>query len=267
MTLSWVIDGDTAVVGDDVAVTARRLDITFEVERADVARWRRLDRTGDYAVTSGYGGRYRVVDDSGRPAPIVVEPPSELSPPLKASSEWYVGTYEEAQTSADRYEISLGLQRPENRSGAFTAPREPATTGWHLDTADGGLDLDAEQVRLTSSSGSTSGGVDSLALRVTGSEAVAVVDTAGYPAGVVTREVAAGRDYPVDTTPNGVQSVQLRSPGVSAFTGGQYAIRSWTLTREGEGRRPWRLDLSLALLSRQPTTGQLGGSRYGNTRY
>jgi len=265
--ISWTIDGDTALVGERVSLTARRLDVTFETARSDIDRWRRLDRTGDYAVTSGYGGRYRVVDDSGRPAPVVVEPPSELSPPLKSRSEWFVSTFEESQIAADRYEVSLGLQRHTNRSGVFAAPSEVATAGWHLDTADGGLDLEGEQVRRTSGSGSTSGGVDSLAVRVTGAEAVAVVDTAGYPGGVVMREVADGRDYPVDTTPGGVQSVQLRSPAVSAFVDGRYAIRSWTLTREGEGRRPWRLDLSLALLSRQPTTGQLGGSRYGSTQY
>ncbi|SNZ18191.1 hypothetical protein SAMN06269185_3287 [Natronoarchaeum philippinense] len=243
----WEIDGMTVetVTKDGTKraeLTAKRLSLSFEVTRDNLDYWRQYDRTGDLSITTGYGGSFDVVDRAGRAGAVEAVPPTDYQPPFDRA-DYYVNSYEESQLAADRFEISLTLQRTENRETSFQMADE-AGEDWLLEFGVATVALENEQVRRSSAGGSRTGMRVTLPLMLTDDQAAAVAESAAYPDAVVERSVPDGEDF-VEDTSGGNQTVTITPPASAEMDTGDYAIQSWRLSFGRFGEARWSVELEL----------------------
>lgn len=238
--MPWSIDG-TDVVADDIQVGPQTVSLTFLADRDALSSWRAYDRAGDLDVTTGYAGSYRA-RDRGSDTSVTVDPPADDKPPL-STVDGYVAGYEEAQQAPDRVAITLTVQRSSNRSSVYGTVSQSGGD-WTLDLDTGTLALAAGQVSPADQSGSPAAGEWELALRLSDTQAGALLDNVGYPDAVVERPVPDGDTFVVDA--NGRQTVTISAPSGAVLSDGDYYVRDWSLSARSFGDRRWLAELSLA---------------------
>lgn len=239
---NWWIGGRMVKARADFTLSPKTLSLSFETDRAGVDFWRQYDRAGDVQVKAGFAGQFEVVDRGNRD-PITVEPPFGQQPPFDIA-DYYVNSYQETQAAADRFEISMTLQRTGNRSDVFGAADE--TGGfWTFEFDRGTIALEEAQVRQASGSGTTAGRSVTLPIVVDDQQAATIVDTAGFPDAVVDRSVPDGKNF-VEDSSGGRQTVTIDAPASASLDSGTYLIQGWRLSFAGYQDDRWRVELELA---------------------
>lgn len=239
----WAIDSDR-IDPETIEVTPDTLSIEFVVDRSQIEHWRQYERAGDVNVETGYGGSFRAVDRSGRTDAIHIDPPTSSQPPFDAS-RYYISDYSEEQLGPGRYRLELTAQRLTNRADVYDVGDQSGSP-WTIDLKTGAISLENTQVgRIEERSGSTTGAQVTLSLLVSDEQAAAIMDSLGYPKGVVERQIPDGEDQLVDESGRQTMSLEV-PPGASIEPGRWFAIE-WTVNRWSfDSDHRWRIDLEIA---------------------
>lgn len=265
--MSWTIAGNSVEPTPDIELTASTLSVAFEIDEADLSTWEALgDRAGDLAVETGFGGAFRTLA-RGTQGTITVNPAASESPPI-ATADWHIDGFNADPLGPERYEVSLDLQRPNNRRDEF-APSASAVTAadqgfgfnfganfgvgdpelpLYLSLRSGeGLTVGVNQRQLghVSRDGSPTGAAATATLFLSDEQAAAIVDAAGYPAGVVERAVPDGDSQRIDESDNR-QTVGVDTRESVDLTDGDWLLTTWTLSWHSYvPERTWRVELTL----------------------
>ena len=268
--MSWSIAGIETDVRSDLELTPQTLSLT--IETTDLDQWLGIgDRAGDVQTETGFGGRFRTIDRSGR-APVMVKPPAELSPPF-APSEFHVVGFEVSPLSETRSEVSLELQRPTPRDDVFAFADEalvPSQSGFGRNFgadfgagdvdlavfiglrsgAAGSVGLEPRQVGRATETEGPMGAEYELPVVLTDKQAAALADAAGVPEAIVERTVPDGASFMTDSA-GGRQTVVVDAQRDDLDPpSGTYGVAGWTVTeQQPSGTRRWRVSLSLRELS------------------
>lgn len=255
----WAI-GPSTVDVTSVELTPSTMSLSFQVGRDRLEHWRRLDRTGNVTIEVGFAGAFETIDRAGRDGPTTITPPEDHQPPFDRA-DWYINSYQETQQAADRFEIALTFQRVENRADVFD-PVDEAGGPWLIENDRGTIALEDRRVRQSSNTGTTAGGTVALPVTVDDLQAATIADIAGYPDGVVEREVPDGENFFEDTT-GGRQTVAIDAPSEAGFESGKYYIQNWSLSLSGYDDDRWLVDLELAKDQRDDGFGRGFGVLFG----
>lgn len=250
--MTWTIAGNNVEPTPEIELTASTLSLSFEVPEPDLATWETIgDRAGDLTIETGFGGAFRTLA-RGEQVDVIVDPAASESPPI-ATSDWYVDGFSAEQLSPQRHEVSLDLQRPQNRRDEFSLSNAdvqtaagPPTLSLSLQNGAGLLvELGPDQVGQHNRDGSPAGAQIDLPLLVSPEQAAAVVDAAGFPAGVSERTIPDGDSTLVDES-GGRQTVGVTSAAGVPLADGDFLIVDWGLERAGfDTRRRFALSLGL----------------------
>jgi hypothetical protein len=258
----------TVTVGRGLDLSARRLSISFIVNRSDVADFRELDSPGGTEELQGVGGAFRTVNRQATNE-ITISPGATNKPPL-VDAEYEVQSYQESAVGPAKREIDLSLRRVDNRNEEYpnsqtTAPVLVNAAGfglsfgrsfgsgnlienWQLTTGLGrSLRLAESQLGQQQLQGSARGPQLPVQLRVSDGQAAALVDSLGYPSGVIEREVPDAGDVVLDTSPDDRHTFTVaNSPAPSKLFNGEYVVSDWSLELASSSRtNRWAFELRL----------------------
>jgi hypothetical protein len=243
LTDEWQIDG-RAVLLEDISATPNTTTLTFEVDADDLSWWRQFDQAGDLNVESAHAGQFRALDKGGRSEPVNVRSALRDTPPFIPSKDYYVTGYQEDESAPDRAMITLTLQRLSNRTQGF--PESSESGGyWEITTTTGTLAFDEAQVRPDSVTGSATGQQQTLAIRAGNDQIATLIDSLGYPGGVVTRDVSQSPNQLDDSSPDQRQTITLDAPSDAQVESGDWLVTSWDFREAGFGDRRWEIRLTL----------------------
>jgi len=244
----WQIDGRAVTVDDEsLELTARTLSLSFEVARDEVDHWRQYDRVGDFSVEDGFAGRFRAISDGADLVSVAAAPDAS---PAVSGGQWFVSGYSEEELAADRYRVTLDLQRPSNRSPRASAVDQTGGQfDWQLRLDRGTISMPRRGVTPIEREGTTHDAELMLSVKLSNEEAATVADTLTAPAGVVERTVPDGENRLRDET-GGEQTLDVVAPDTSAVWRGEYLARDWTLTKQNHSDQPWLLELPLWLAAK-----------------
>lgn len=266
--MTWTIDGVDAPVQSDLELTATTLSISFEAGRGGIGPWRDIgDRAGDIQRESGFGGTFRTLS-RGTASTVSVTPSTEFVPPL-ASGDWLVAGFSEQTVAPERFEVTLELARPSNRQDEIALTEQEtteATEGFgfnfgvnfgagdpdvvaQLSLRDGAgltLKLVERQVGQSGREGTPADAAVTLPLLLSDEQAAALIDAAGYPAGVNRRPVSDGDNQIVDSSPGTRQTVDATFDDAISLASGTWLLDEWTLAWYNfDTTRRWLADLTL----------------------
>jgi len=243
LTDEWRI-GDDIFRPTGVEATPQTTRVSLSVPADEIDIWRGYEQSGDLTTNTGFGGAFRSFsrDSDGS---ISVRPAFAQLQPFQPEFDYQVSAYDETQVAPNRFEVSLTLQRSQNRGEAF---QELSQTGdWEFDLAHGTIGLANDKVSQADRSGAAAGATISLRLRVTGEQAGALLDSLGSPGAITTRNIPDGDNVRVDELDGG-QSVTILSPSDSVIDDETYAVPDWALAYDTPGESPWLFDMTLAKL-------------------
>jgi hypothetical protein len=226
----------------DLQISPSSLEVSLNVSDDEIDTLRQFDRTGDFSVISQFGGGFRVEGDGGAQT-LTLDPPTAWKPPVP-QTEAFIQSYNEQQISPVRFEVSLSLQLPENRTPQFGTVNNSGGV-LEISTFRGDISLSASEISQIAQSGSTVGGTIDLSIRVTTEEAAALADSLGFPDGIVQREVSDGQDLIQDTSPDNRQTVDITADPDAKIDSETFAVTNWTLSRVRRGEPKWLFDLQL----------------------
>ena len=239
----WQIDRER-LQPSEIEADADTLSLSFQVQRDQLPTWRQFDRADDVDVEEGFGGAFRAIGRDGRDDVEVRIPFTRLRP-FEPAVDYRVTGYQEEQQSTDLFEIELDLHRVTNRTEAFPA-LEQSGDDWTLSLAHGTIALANEQVGQLDREGDTPGASVTLPLILSDEQAAALLDSVGYPAGVVVESVPDGPDQRVDET-GGRQTIDLDAPAEAMIDAGEWFVIDWSLEWWSFSEdREWRVELTLA---------------------
>ncbi|WP_137288618.1 hypothetical protein [Natronorubrum halophilum] len=239
----WYVGQEMVPGVHSVGLTPKTLSFSFEIGRDRLEHWRQFDRSGNVRVKAGFAGSFQTIDRAGREEPTTLEPPFRQRPPFD-EADYYINSYQESQQGPDRYRISLTFQRLANRADVFD-PVDESGEPWLLEFEGGTIALEERHVRQGRTGGSTTGRTMTLPLMLSDLQAATIADIAGFPDGVVQREVPDGENFQEDTT-GGRQTVAIDAPSDAGFESGAYLISNWQLSFAGYQDDRWRVELELA---------------------
>lgn len=262
----------------EVSVSPGRVSLTVpDVTRRDLSYWRRYALTGGYSETTGFGGQFRLTDDTEVVRDVVeVRPPDGFRPPLDRF-EALPTSYSEDQIAPDQYTVSVTFARVQQREPGTLPPvagdvdgvitddtsgpdavlgiddavqRLPPERLWVFDTERALVSLPAAGVGTVSRSGDKLGGSVSVTLRLTPAETAVFLKSFRTPEAAVSREVVGTANRIVDTTPNNVLTMEVvETPDGTALLDVTddpvFVVQGWQATYEARGERPWRLSLDM----------------------
>lgn len=237
------INGNYIHSVSDINLSPQSVTLGFDATDANIDYWRQFDRVGDYNVNQEFGGGWQLVDDAGRLETVTLSPRNDMQPPLD-KIEGYIESYTEEQNTATRYSIDITIQRLSERTNVYPAPSQSGQP-WTLSFAHGDIALETKQVLQTGQRGTTSGGQWTLSLRLSDSQAGAIIDSAGVPNAVVSRNVGDETDFNVDSSSNDRQTVTINGPDGASIPDGTYLIDTWNCIKPAYGDWPWQIDLTL----------------------
>lgn len=238
----WQLDRQRLTPSSDIEATPQTTTLTFEAARSEIETWRQFDAAGDQTVEEGFGGAFRAIDRGGRGA-VGARASLQDVRPFKPQQRYLIADYSESQLAADRFEISLTLQRVTNRQQAF--PTVDESGDWEIEAGDSTIGLEAGQVGRIDSDGESGGRRVTLPLLVSDKQAAALLDALGYPAGVVKRAVPDGPDQLFDET-DGDQTIVLDVPGAASIDSGAWLVTGWSLSwHSHDGGDRWRFEMEL----------------------
>jgi hypothetical protein len=258
----------TVTVGRDLDLSARRLSISFVVDRDDASDFRELDSPGDTEELQGVGGVFRTVNRQDANE-VSISPGSGVKPPL-VDANYEIQSYQESAVGPAKREIDLSLRRVDNRTEQYpnsqtTAPLIVNAAGfgvsfgnsfgsgslvetWQLTTGLGrSLRLAATQLGQQRLQGSARGPQLPVQLRVSDGQAAALLDSLGYPSGVIEREVPDAEDVVLDTSPNDRHTFTVsNSPAPRKLFNGDYVVTDWRLNlASSSATNRWAVELRL----------------------
>ena len=243
----WRVGGISLKVTSDLEADAETIALAAPADADTRARLRDLvDRTGDVDTDEGFAGTFRAFDRSGGEA-VTLEAPFDQSPPFPTTQPVLVEDASEEQVATDRVDAELDLRRLTNRDDATDIDGTIATgDDWTFSLAHGTIALSEQQVGQIDREGDTPGASVTLPLILSDEQAAALLDSVGYPAGVVVESVPDGPDQRVDET-RGRQTIDLDAPAEAMIDSGEWYVTDWSLELWSFSEdREWLVELTLA---------------------
>jgi hypothetical protein len=233
------------------------LSISFTVDRDDASDFRELDSPGGTEELQGVGGAFRTVNRQDANE-VAVTPGSGNKPPL-VDEDYEVQSYQESAVGPAKREIALSLRRVNNRNEQYpnsqiTAPAirnagsNTIIETWGLETGLGRkLELTSTQLGQQQLQGSARGPQLPVQLRVSDGQAAALLDSLGYPSGVIEREIPDAEDVVLDTSPNNRHTFEVTdSPAPTKLFNGSYVVSDWRLgLASSSATNRWAVELRL----------------------
>ena len=244
---NWRLGGVGLRVTRDLDADAETLSVSAPIPSADREQVRELgDRAGDTDTEEGFAGAFRAFDRGGRDA-IDLKPPETDPLPFPAATPVFVAAFDEAESAPGRVDAEFELQRVTNRDDATDIDGTIATgDDWTLSLDHATIALSERQVGQIDREGDTPGATVTLPLILSDEQAAALLDSVGYPAGVVVESVPDGPDQRVDET-GGRQTVGLDGPAEAMIDAGEWFVIDWSLEKWSFSEdREWLVELTLA---------------------
>lgn len=245
----WTLGSDLEIEPlQDISFDAETISLSFVADADQIDQVRGLETTGDFAVESGAGGRFRAIDRSGGSAGAVALEPSPTETPAVDPTDVYIADVSETPLSGanEAYEVSIELQRTTNRSERYTAIDESGEAPNEISLSHGTIALEDTHIGLIERSGSTTGTRPALDLLLSTEQAAAIADSIGFPAGVVDRTVLDGSDLVEDSSGNHELAISTNS--TIDLDDGTYVARDWSISTYSntDDSARWRASITLS---------------------